>query len=131
MDFNFRNKAIFQGSIQIIGVLNDTCVEVYKIFEGNKFVPVYFDSIGELGVLRFFQRFKIDQNGKQTNDFEDLTGYYVNSSRPVRVKNIHFIYIIISVVNIAVFVSWRYLSIVDRILNCSFKYSGNCWTRVC
>lgn len=85
---NFRNKAVFQGSIQIIGVLNGTCVEVYKIFEGSKFVPVHFDSIDEFGVLRFFQRFKIDQDGKQTNDLEDLTGYYVNASRPVRVKKI-------------------------------------------
>jgi hypothetical protein len=72
--------------INIVAALDDTCVEVYKVFNGNQMVLIKAGSISKYQVFRYFAQTQIKIDGVADGiNPEDVTGYFVNASKAIEV----------------------------------------------
>jgi len=77
----------FLAIIYVVAALEDTCLEIYKIFDGNKYVRLQsqLGGLGKYQIYRYYAGNAFDINLQELNEGEDVTGYYVNASKPVAV----------------------------------------------
>lgn len=76
----------FEASCAIIPGLNGTCVEVYKFFADGSAVMLESVSLHQYDTYRYFASYMVKPDGsRDLTSYEDMTGYYVNSTKPVQV----------------------------------------------
>lgn len=80
----------FMAMIMAIPVLDGTCIELFKIFNGDTYRRIAYESVGRFQVFRYFPSYEtsLSPGGDIIQDFttgEDVTGMYLNASKPVQV----------------------------------------------
>lgn len=76
----------FDASCAIIPALNRTCVEVYKFFPNGSAIMLASTSLNQYDTYRYFANYTVNLDGSRNpSSYEDMTGYYINSTKPVQV----------------------------------------------
>lgn len=79
----------FLAMIMAVPVLDGTCIELFKIYNGNQYERIAFENVGRFQVFRYFASYATYlENGAivQNNTVgEDVTGMYLNCSKPCQV----------------------------------------------
>lgn len=80
----------FLAMIMAIPVLDGTCVELYKIYGGETYNQIASQIVGRFQLFRYFASYdsSLAPDGSVIQDQtkgEDMTGMYLNSSKPVQV----------------------------------------------
>jgi hypothetical protein len=75
----------FLAVIMVVGAEDDTCVEIYKVTDGTNYrrLQSQMGGVGKYQVYRYFASTDSDEFGNQIG--EDVTGYFVNTTKPVGV----------------------------------------------
>lgn len=80
----------FLAIVMAVAVKDGTCVELFKIFNGDTYVRIAYEIIGRFQLFRYFAAYDtiLSPDGEMVQNFtagEDVTGLYLNSSKPVQV----------------------------------------------
>lgn len=76
----------FYASCLVVPALSGTCVEVYKIYPGGVWKLMGGASLQQYDVYRHYVTNAINPDGSlNQNANEDMTGYFINATKPIQV----------------------------------------------